>query len=227
MRVDLHCHSEWSPDSRTTLDEIIESVLAVGVDVLALTDHDAVEGALELSKRAPFPVIVGEEVLSAEGEIIGLYLTEFVPPGLSPEETVDRIHAQGGIAYVPHPFDTVRGSTLNRDALLRIVDRIDAVEVYNSRCLFDRFNAEASVFASEHGLPGGAGSDAHRPEQIGMAVAEVPDFDPSDPQALLEALGTATISGSRLGALGRLAPSVARARDAVDSWRERLSGGRE
>jgi predicted metal-dependent phosphoesterase TrpH len=221
MRVDLHCHSEWSPDSRSPLEDIVAGAQRAGLDVLALTDHDVIDGARKLREIAPLPIIVGEEVNTAEGEIIGLFLTDWVPPGLSPEETIARIHGQGGIAYVPHPFDVVRGSTLSQTALHRVAHLLDAVEGFNSRCLLEKFNDDAVAFAKARGLPVGAGSDAHAAHQVGMAYAEVPPFDPTSPTGLLAALREAELSGTRLGGLGRLVPKLAKARRTLQAWRER------
>ena len=112
MRVDLHSHSFYSKDSLSSFEAIIAGVLRSPLDALALTDHDKFEGALELQKRAPFLVIPGEEIKTKNGEIIGLFLKEWIPPQLSPIETIDRIREQDGIVYVPHPFDRVRGSRI-------------------------------------------------------------------------------------------------------------------
>ncbi|MFQ5459951.1 MAG: PHP domain-containing protein [Anaerolineae bacterium] len=226
MRVDLHCHSRWSPDSGTTLEAIIKAVAARGLDALALTDHNAIDGALALADCAPFTVIVGEEVKTAEGEIIGLYLSEWIPGGLSPEATIDAIHAQGGVAYVPHPFDRIRGSTLTRGALARVAHRLDAIEAYNSRCLFPHFNLRAAAFARRMDLPAGAGSDAHAPDEIGAAWVEVADCDLSKPEDLLRCLSAGRIHGRATGPLGRLAPAAVRARRRIAAWRRRTGSTR-
>jgi predicted metal-dependent phosphoesterase TrpH len=224
LRIDLHSHSAWSGDSRATLREIIDAAVAADIDALALTDHDAIEGALQLAAMAPFQVIVGEEVMTSEGEIIGLFLTDWVPPGRSPEETVEAIHEQGGLVYVPHPFDRVRSSsTLRPPALQRIALSVDIVEVYNARCLLGQFNRQAAAFAAEHGLARGAGSDAHRAAHIGMALVEVPAFD-GTAHGLLRSLADGEVQGRRLGGADRFAPSLDKAQKALAAWRRRAGG---
>jgi len=177
IRVDLHSHSLFSKDSRSTLDEIIRAVPRSGLDVLALTDHDELAGALELKARAPFFVIPGEEIKTQHGEIIGLFLREWIQPGLSPLETIERIHEQGAIAYVPHPFDRVRGSRMDEDQLEAIVDQVDVIEVFNARNALPRFNRRALEYARAKGKLVGAGSDAHTVREYGAAYVEVPRFD--------------------------------------------------
>jgi predicted metal-dependent phosphoesterase TrpH len=222
MRVDMHSHSEWSFDCQTTLAEILDALPGSGVDVLALTDHNEIDGALELKARAPGRIIVGEEVMTAEGEIIGLFLRELVPQGLTPEETIQAIHAQGGLAYVPHPKDRVRASsTIEPKALARVLGLVDALEGYNSKCLFPRFNSQARALARQSGLPMGGGSDAHQAAAIGRGWVEVDDFEVDDARGFLTALASGRIGGHGASLGGRLAPSAAKVRRVVDAWRER------
>lgn len=177
IRIDLHTHTHYSPDSSAQLDEIIAAVRRRGLDAIAVTDHDRVEGAFRLRDRAPFTVVVGEEIRTTEGEIIGLFLEKLVPPHLTPEETIARIREQGGLVYVPHPFDRVRRrSALRGPALVRLLDQIDAVEVLNARVTLPWDNWRAERFARQHGLPRGAGSDAHLPRELGQAWVELPAF---------------------------------------------------
>lgn len=186
IRVDLHSHSNYSKDSRSTLDGIVAAVPMSGLHALALTDHDELKGAIELKKRAPFFVIRGEEIKTARGEIIGLFLSEWIPPGLSPLETVERIEEQHGVVYVPHPFDEVRGSRISEEALNEIASRIDILEVYNARNALPRFNRRAREFAKHGHLFMGAGSDAHTYREYGAAFIELPRFD--DVESFREAL---------------------------------------
>src|SRR5207248_9693577 len=130
MRIDLHSHTLCSKDSCNEYDRIISAVLDCGLDGIAVTDHNELHGALELQKVAPFLVIPGEEIKTSRGEIIGLFLKEWIPPGLEPIETVERIHEQGGVAYVPHPFDEFRGSRIERGALEEVTPYIDILEVF-------------------------------------------------------------------------------------------------
>ncbi|MHB9089835.1 MAG: PHP domain-containing protein [Chloroflexota bacterium] len=167
FRIDLHTHTHFSPDSTAGLIDIMKAVRKRGLDAIAVTDHNRIEGALRLREMAPFLVVVGEEIKTAEGEI---------PALLSPEETVGRIREQGGVVYVPHPFDRVRPSHLARKALMRIIDTVDVVEVINSRTTLPWDNWRAERLAQEHGLLRGAGSDAHIPREIGHAWVELPPF---------------------------------------------------
>lgn len=176
MKIDLHTHTFCSKDSCNQYDRIIEAVQRKGLDGIAVTDHDEFRGALELQERAPFLVIPGEEIKTSAGEIIGLFLTEWIPPGLEPLETVHRIHSQGGLAYVPHPFDEIRGSRLQRWALEHVTPFIDILEVFNARNALPRYNARALEYAREHDLLGGAGSDVHTYGEYGQAYVDIPPF---------------------------------------------------
>ncbi|MEO1057237.1 MAG: PHP-associated domain-containing protein [Actinomycetota bacterium] len=194
LRVDLHSHTMWSGDSTTTPDELHDAVVATGIDVLCITDHNAVAGAVELGDRLPCRVIVGEELRTAMGEIIGLFLTERVPMGIGHVEAARQIRAQGGLVYIPHPFDPMRRN-LAEPALLELAAEglIDAVEVLNSKTSLSSLNRRAAAFADEHHLLAGAGSDAHVPDALGAAYVEMPNFD--DAASFLEALGEGRIVG--------------------------------
>jgi predicted metal-dependent phosphoesterase TrpH len=176
MKIDLHTHTLCSKDSCNQYDRIIEAVRRAGLDGIAVTDHNEFHGAQELQRRAPFTVIAGEEIKTSRGEIIGLFLQEKIPPGLAPLETVERIHEQGGLAYVPHPFDEVRGSRLERDALELVAPHIDFLEVFNARNALPRFNQRALDYAVHHNLLAGAGSDSHTYHEYGRAYVDVPPF---------------------------------------------------
>lgn len=215
VRVDLHSHSEYSKDSRSTLEKIIEAVPKAGLHALALTDHDELAGALDLKKRAPFFVIPGEEIKTTEGEIIGLFLSEWIPPGLTPLETVERIKEQGAIAYVPHPFDEVRGSRLTEAGLHQIVDKIDMLEVFNARNARPKFNRKARDFARHRSLLAGAGSDAHTVGEYGSAYIELPRFD--DAQSFRDALPRGRWQG-------RLSSPLVHVHTRIDVLRKRVSG---
>ena len=177
IKVDMHTHSEYSPDSRTPLTSQAAAIKAAGLNVVCATDHNTIEGALRLRELADgFRVIVGEEVSSRDGEIIGLFLDKAVPRGLSAEETIARIHDQGGLVSVPHPFSRNRRFHLRRAALERVWKDIDCIEVFNAREAFTQDNVRAAAFAKEKGLPGAVGSDAHRASEIGRAWVEVEEF---------------------------------------------------
>jgi len=196
IRVDLHIHTCHSVDSLMTLDEVINAAVARGLGALAITDHDAIEGALALSRIAPFPVIVGEEVNAGDGEIIGLFLHEWIPPELGPVETIARIRRQNGLVYIPHPFDSHR-YPLPEPVLLSLLHEVDALEVLNGRVTVPAYNQRAADFAREHGLPGGAGSDAHTPGEVGQTYVEMEPF--MDRDSFLRNLARARIGGGVSG----------------------------
>lgn len=186
MKLDLHTHTRCSKDSLMRYDRIIRAVQRAGLDGIAVTDHNELRGALELASIAPFPVIPAEEIKTSQGEIIGLFLHEWIPPGLAPLETVDRIHEQGGVAYVPHPFDEVRGSRIRREALEEVTPHIDVLEVFNARNAIPSYNARALEYARRHNLLAGAGSDAHTYAEYGRAYVDIPPFN--GPQEFLESM---------------------------------------
>ena len=177
VRVDLHSHTMWSGDSTTMPDELATSIVESGIDVLCITDHNAIAGAVELADRLPCRVVVGEELRTAAGEVIGLFLTERVPSGVGYVEAARAIRGQGGLVYVPHPFDPMRRN-LSEPALRELAELglIDAIEVHNSKTSLASLNRRAREFAAEFGLAAGAGSDAHVPDAIGSAFVEMPDF---------------------------------------------------
>ncbi len=189
----MHSHTHHSRDCLLSYDGIIASCRRRGVDVLAVTDHNEIEGAFALKERAPFPVIVGEEVFTNAGEIIGLFLTSFIPKGLSPHETIKRIHAQGGLAYVPHPFDSYRRGAIGGATLDLILPEIDMLEVLNARNVNRDDDATALRYAERHGIVKGAGSDAHSLGEFGTAYLEMEPFE--GPQDFLEKARRGKVGG--------------------------------
>lgn len=177
MKADLHVHSSFSKHSTASLDQIIRRCMAERIDCVGITDHRTIEGAEELKRIAAFEVIIGQEVMTREGEITGLFLEESLQPGLSLEETVAAIKAQGGLVYVPHPFERMRVKrTLDLSALLPIIDEVDIIETFNSRATFKRYNDAAEQLAARYRRLKGAGSDAHTAEEIGRAFVIMPPF---------------------------------------------------
>lgn len=185
--MDLHLHSRYSHDSRASLESIVARCREVGLGRIALTDHNTAAGALELARREPGLAIAGEEVRTVEGEVIGLFVTATIPPGLSPEETMNRIHAMGGLTYVPHPFDR-RRAHFSLERLAELAGSVDIVETYNSWC-DEAANEAARRFAEELGIPAASGSDSHAPSEIGHSWMEMEPFE--GPQDLLDKLRTA------------------------------------
>ncbi len=207
MRVDLHMHTMWSGDATTTPEELREAVTESQIDVLCITDHGTINGGLELADALGCRVVVGEEVKTTAGEIIGLFLTERLPFGMKPSEAVASIRRQGGLVYVPHPFDPMR-HCLAEGALRELADdgSLDAVEVLNAKISLAHLNQRAADFAAEHGLARGAGSDAHEPSAIGAAYVEMPDFD--GPASFLQSLRQGRIVGHHYDAPRQWRPRV-------------------
>jgi predicted metal-dependent phosphoesterase TrpH len=198
VKWDLHLHTFNSPDSLSRYEEIIEAVQRRGLDGIAVTDHNTIRGARELAARAPFPVIIAEEIRTTVGEVIGYFLTEEIPKRLPLDETIERIHAQGGVAVVPHPVDRARrSSAIGLSELMRVIDKIDGIEALNARTTFPEDNLQAARIAREHGIPLTAGSDAHAPFEIGGVYTELAPFN--GPQEFLAALAQARLVGRESG----------------------------
>jgi predicted metal-dependent phosphoesterase TrpH len=160
------------------LESIIDMASKRHIDCLAITDHNTIHGAFEMKEIAPpwLNIIVGEEVKTTEGEIIGFFLREEIPPRMSPRETVAAIKEQGGLVSIPHPFDRVRPSRLDAESLLAVVSDVDIIEVWNSRTSFQVDNVKAEEFARRFNKLQGAGSDAHVEYELGKAYVEMPRF---------------------------------------------------
>lgn len=200
VKVDMHMHSERSPDSRMSAAVQARRIREAGLDVACVTDHNTIEGGLRLRERADgFRVVVGSEILSRDGEIVGLFLERDVPPRLSAEETIARIRDQGGVVSIPHPFSRNRLNHIRRAALERIRAQVDAIEVFNAREAFTSDNIRAATYAAEHGLAGAVGSDSHRPSEIGAAWLEIDDFEGRE--GFVAALRGGSVHGTLSGQL--------------------------
>jgi predicted metal-dependent phosphoesterase TrpH len=184
LRVDLHLHSNFSHDGQSSLEALIERSRACGLDRIALTDHNTVEGALELALMAPGLTIVGEEAKTREGEVIGLFITGRLAPYLSPEEVMDRIHEMGGLTYLPHPLDRNR-SHFRPERVVELAGRIDIIETYNPWCDVAA-NAAASALAADLGKIAATGSDAHAVQELGRSWMEIDEY--AEPADFLEKL---------------------------------------
>lgn len=176
IRADLHIHSFYSMDCSTSFKEIIERCNQTGINCLAIADHGTADGSLALKKMDAINVIVAEEILTDYGEIIGLFLQETIPSGLSAEKTVSRIKEQNGLVCIPHPFDVIRPSALKYECLINIVEDIDIIEVFNARNHFSACNDKAKKFARQFNKLSSAGSDAHTANEIGKTYVEMPEF---------------------------------------------------
>jgi predicted metal-dependent phosphoesterase TrpH/glycosyltransferase involved in cell wall biosynthesis len=194
IHVDLHMHTDHSPDCATPVDTLLETAKSVGLGAIAVTDHNEVSGAIEARERANgIKVIVAEEVKTADqGEVIGLFIEEKIPRGLTLQETIAEIRRQGGLVYVPHPFDRMH-SVPDYEHMLDVVEQIDALEVFNPRVAFSAFNEEAARFAAKYRIVAGAGSDSHVARGLGSVKIKMRDFDVREPEEFLESLRDADI----------------------------------
>jgi glycosyltransferase involved in cell wall biosynthesis len=193
--VDLHMHTDHSYDCATPVEVLLAEARAKGLGAIAVTEHNEISGALaaaELAGKAGIKVIVGEEVKTAEqGEVIGLFIKEKIPRGMTLQETIAEIKRQGGIVYVPHPFDRMH-SVPDYKHLLDVVDDIDVLEVFNPRVAISEYNEEAVRFAAKYRIIAAAGSDAHVPQGLGSVRIRMRDFD--GPDQFLESLRDADIT---------------------------------
>ena len=192
IHVDLHMHTDHSHDCATPVDVLLDSAKEAGLGAIAVTDHNEISGALEAAERANgIKVIVAEEVKTADqGEVIGLFINEKIERGMSLEETIGEIRRQGGLVYVPHPFDRMH-AVPDYEHMLDIVEQIDAIEVFNPRVAISSFNEEAARFAAKYRIVAGAGSDSHVAQGLGSVKIRMRDFD--GPEEFLESLREADI----------------------------------
>lgn len=196
MRVDCHLHTVASGDAVTTLDQLAEVVARERIDVLAITDHNVTSAAMTAAAAGGIGgarVIVGEEIRTQAGEVIGLFLAERIPYVLPVAEAIGRIREQGGLVYLPHPYDPARGSLGAAADAICADGMADIVEVFNAKIADRSLNAQAAALARRWELPGGAGSDAHDPAGVGAAYLEMPDFD--GPASFLASLAAARVVG--------------------------------
>ena len=208
LKADLHIHTKYSLDCNTPLEQTISRCEEVGINCIAISDHGTIEGALKILDIAPFPVIVAEEILTTHGEIMGMFLEECIPNGISAEETISRIKAQGGLVNIPHPFSTLRASALDSEILEELIEQIDLIEVFNARSILRRSSARAQIFAQKHGIPGCAGSDAHTLSEIGNGYVEMPEFNGKED--FLNALVQGKVFGRRTNPLTHINSVLAR-----------------
>ncbi len=178
LRVDLHLHSHYSHDGRSSLQQLIDRAHECGLDRLALTDHNTFDGAQEFLRLAPELAIAGEEVKTLEGEVIGLFITARVAPFLRPEQAMDLIHGMGGLTYIPHPLDRNR-SHFRVDRLVQLAGRIDMIETYNPWC-DAAANRAAARLAEDLGKVAATGSDSHSAEELGRSWMEMEEYSGAD-----------------------------------------------
>jgi predicted metal-dependent phosphoesterase TrpH len=196
IKLDLHNHTHFSSDGVQSPAELLAAAKAQGIDCLAITDHNTVRGALEgcalAAADATLPrVIPGVELMTAQGEVVGLYVEDEIPQGLPVEDAVLRIRLQGGLIYLPHPFDRVRRGAISARERSRVVGLADIVEVVNGRALCSRAGLRSGYLASRSGRLAGAGSDAHRVSEVGTACVLVEELPTRE--TLLDLLATGRI----------------------------------
>jgi predicted metal-dependent phosphoesterase TrpH len=197
--IDLHCHTSASFDSLARVESVVRAAAQRGLTHLAVTDHDRIDAALRIRDAAPpeLTVIVGEEIKSADGDIIALFLEDLVPPGMPAVETIAAIRAQGGLVGIPHPFDARRAfGRKTGTSLASIAHLVDWVEAYNARVIGGRANERAARFALEHQLPGVGASDSHTVIEVGVTY-NVVRGDPATPEGLLACLADVDIHPGR------------------------------
>ncbi|GAB4469757.1 MAG: PHP domain-containing protein [Anaerolineae bacterium] len=198
--LELHCHTIYSHDSLLRLDAIQGICRERGIDRIAITDHNRAKGALELAHMYPMLIIPGEEIMTTRGELLAWYIKEEVPPGLSPQATIDRLREQGALIGVAHPMDRYRKGAWQMADLLAIIDQVDVIEVFNARCLHAEDNRRALAFAEKYGKLKSAGSDAHTPREYGRATVKVRPFA-NNAEGLRQALADAQFE-TRLSGVG-------------------------
>jgi predicted metal-dependent phosphoesterase TrpH len=211
LSVDFHCHTSASKDSLTSPEQLIRVSRRRRLDRLVVTDHNTIAGALAARALAPELVIVGEEILTTRGEILAAFVTEEVPPGLTPQETIKHLQSQSAFISVSHPFDSWRSGAWKMEDLLEIAPLVDAIEIFNGRCMIPAGNKQASEFARQHGIPGTAGSDAHAAFELGAAMLVLPYF--SGPDELRKVIREGKVRG-------RLSPFWVHFASRVARWRK-------
>ncbi|MBI5840202.1 MAG: PHP domain-containing protein [Chloroflexi bacterium] len=176
LSIEFHCHTCFSKDSLTRPADLVKAARRKGIDRVIITDHNSIGGALEAQAIDPELVIVGEEIMTTRGEILAAFVREEIPRGLSPQETIHRLKEQGAFISVSHPFDVLRQGGWDEADLLEILPEVDAIEVFNSRCMSPSFNRRAREFAEIHNIAGTVGSDAHAAFEVGRSVMLLDQF---------------------------------------------------
>lgn len=179
-KVEFHCHTIYSKDSLTRPIDLVRTCRRKGIDRVIVTDHNTIAGARAAQALDPELVIIGEEIMTTRGEILAAFVKEEIPKGLTPQETIRRLKDQGAFISVSHPFDRHRKGHWQQEDLLEILPQVDAIEVYNSRCMRPRFNGQARMFAEKHNIAGTVGSDAHAAFELGRSLLLLEPFEDPD-----------------------------------------------
>ena len=217
LKGDFHMHTAFSGDCDTPPKVVVKRCKSVGLNCIAVTDHNNIRGALEVRELADFPVIVGEEVMSSQGDIIGLFLEEEIPRGLSPLETVRRIKDQGGLVQVPHPFDMFRRGPLTAAALREILPYVDLIEVLNARTIFPWDLAKCRRMATNNSITPIAVSDSHTLRELGSAHMIMDSYDGSA-RSFFAAIKGGRIAGHRSTPLVHLVTAYVKAKKRTLPW---------
>ena len=200
IRADFHIHSSFSPDSRFKVKDLIESCTTKNLNLIAITDHHTNEGARVIQGEAPFPVIIGQEILSSDGEIIGLFLNKTIKKKMSAKETVKAIKDQGGFVQIPHPFDRFRNNHISQKALLEIVAEVDIIEIFNARTILTRDIDQSIQFyldnKEQFNLHKVGVTDSHTSYEIGKSYTELPMYDGQE--HFLDSLNHGTVIGEKM-----------------------------
>ena len=211
-RVDLHSHTYVSKDSETNPRDLVERARDAGLAKLAVTDHNSIEGAREAYALAPDLIIIGQEIdTEVGGELIAYFVQEQIPRDLPPLEAIARLRAQGAVISVSHPLDRLRNSAMGEKNTLAIIDQVDALEVFNARCLLNADNRRAAQLAAKYKKLGTAGSDGHTLPEIGAAYVILPPFK-ANPEAFLASLAKGKAAGRITGVLPHLRSTLAKRR---------------
>lgn len=192
IKVELHTHTHYSYDTNTSFYEIITGCKKRGIQVLGVSDHNEIEGAKRLATIAPFKVIIGQEILTKEGEVIGFFISKYIKPGLSMKKTISLIKKQGGVVYLPHPFDkTTRKTAVKEGFIENIIENVDIVETHNGRTILPSDNKEAFLFAKKHQKLISCGSDAHTSFEFGRNYLLMDEFN--DAKSFLKSIKKAKL----------------------------------
>ena len=216
LRTEFHCHTMYSKDSLTTPRALVDACRRKGIDRVIVTDHDNIRGGLAAHALDPERVIVGEEIMTTRGEILAAFVAEEIPPRLSPLETIRRLRNQGAFISVSHPFDAWRSGAWAEPDLLEIAPLVDAIEVFNSRCVSPAYNEQAMAFAQTHDLAGTVGSDAHAAFELGRSVLLLEPF--ADADGLRRVIRFATAKTLLSPPWIHLVSRYAKARKRINKW---------
>jgi hypothetical protein len=180
ISIEFHCHTRFSKDSLLPPEKLVDTCRRKGLSRVVVTDHNSIAGARQAQAYAPDLVIVGEEIMTTQGELLAAFVREEIPRGLPPQEAIARLREQGAFISVSHPFDQLRNGHWQPEHLTAILPLVDAIETFNARCMSADFNRRAQEFAVKMGIPGTAGSDAHAAFELGRARMHLPDFSDAE-----------------------------------------------